>query len=93
MFRNYYSNETKRHQAAAHGRAVAVIGELNVDLVASGLASAPVLGREVLAQDFQTVLGSASAIFACGAARLRHRRRGDITDADEIDQRAADRGR
>jgi sugar/nucleoside kinase (ribokinase family) len=72
MFRNYYSNETKRHQPAPNGRAVAVIGELNVDLVASGLASAPVLGGEVLAQDFQTVLGSASAIFACGAARLRH---------------------
>lgn len=72
MFRNYYSNETKRHPPAANGRAVAVIGELNVDLIASGLASAPVLGREVLAQDFQTVLGSASAIFACGAARLRH---------------------
>ena len=54
------------------GRAVAVIGELNVDLIASGLTSAPVLGREVLAEDFQTVLGSASAVFACGAARLGH---------------------
>ncbi len=72
MFRNKYSNETKFEQPAAKGRAVAVIGELNVDLVASGLASAPALGREVLAEDFQTVLGSASAIFACGAARLRH---------------------
>jgi sugar/nucleoside kinase (ribokinase family) len=72
MFRNYYRNKTKPHQLAAKGRAVAVIGELNVDLVASGLASAPALGREVLAEDFQTVLGSASAIFACGAARLQH---------------------
>ncbi len=54
------------------GRAVAVIGELNVDLIASGLTSAPILGGEVLAEDFQTVLGSASAIFACGAARLGH---------------------
>ena len=34
--------------------------------------SAPALGREVLAKEFQTVLGSASEIFACGAARLRH---------------------
>lgn len=51
---------------------MAVVGELNVDLVASGLSSAPVLGREVLAQDFRTVLGSASAIFACGVARLQH---------------------
>lgn len=51
---------------------VAVIGELNVDLIASGLSSAPVLGRELLAQDFQMVLGSASAIFACGVAKLEH---------------------
>jgi sugar/nucleoside kinase (ribokinase family) len=76
MFSNYYSNKTKPPQIAGRGtgkaRAVAVIGELNVDLVASGLTSAPVLGREVLAEDFQTVLGSASAIFACGAARLGH---------------------
>jgi sugar/nucleoside kinase (ribokinase family) len=54
------------------GRAIAVIGELNVDLIASGLTSSPILGGEVLAEDFQTVLGSASAIFACGAARLGH---------------------
>src|SRR6202050_2928291 len=52
--------------------AIAVIGELNVDLIASGLTSPPTLGQEVLAEDFQTVLGSASAIFACGAARLGH---------------------
>jgi sugar/nucleoside kinase (ribokinase family) len=51
---------------------VAVIGELNVDLIASGLNSAPVLGREVLAEKLETVLGSASAIFACGASRLGH---------------------
>src|ERR1700683_3334362 len=76
MFSNYYSNKTKPPQTPGRGtgkaRAVAVIGELNVDLVASGLTSAPALGREVLAEDFQTVLGSASAIFACGAARLGH---------------------
>ena len=72
MFSNYYSNKTKPHQTTGTGRSVAVIGELNVDLVASGMISAPVLGREVLAEDFQTVLGSASAVFACGAARLGH---------------------
>ena len=70
------SDKTKPHQTSEvgmrTGRAVAVIGELNVDLIASGLTSAPVLGREVLAEDFQTVLGSASAVFACGAARLGH---------------------
>ena len=76
MFSNEYSNKTKPHQTsgaeAGTARAVAVIGELNVDLIASGLTSAPILGGEILAEDFQTVLGSASAIFACGIARLGH---------------------
>ena len=53
--------------------AVLVIGELNVDIVLSGLASPPVLGGEVLAQGMSMVLGSASAIFASGIARLGHR--------------------
>lgn len=51
---------------------VAVIGELNVDLVASGLSSFPSLGQEVLATDFQLTLGSASAIFASGISKLGH---------------------
>ena len=51
---------------------VLVIGELNVDLVASGLHSLPGFGQEVLANDFRVTLGSASAIFACGLARLGH---------------------
>ena len=52
---------------------VSVIGELNVDLVVLGLNCAPNLGHEVLASDFRITLGSASAIFACGVARLGHR--------------------
>jgi len=52
------------------GKKVVVIGELNVDLIASGLERAPSLGQEVLVHDFQIALGSASAIFACGAAKL-----------------------
>ena len=52
---------------------ILVIGELNADLLASGLAQPPTPGREILADDFAMVLGSASAIFACGAARLGHR--------------------
>jgi sugar/nucleoside kinase (ribokinase family) len=51
---------------------VLVVGELNVDIVLSGLASPPLLGSEVLAQGMQMVLGSASAIFASGVARLGH---------------------
>lgn len=49
---------------------IAVIGELNVDLIASGLRSEPKLGQELIAEDFKTALGSSSAIFACGAAKL-----------------------
>lgn len=51
---------------------VLVIGELNVDFIATGLASPPILGQEILADGFQMTLGSASAIFACGAAQLGH---------------------
>lgn len=53
--------------------AVLVIGELNADIVLSGLDSPPELGSEVLAKDLRMVLGSASAIFANGIARLGHR--------------------
>ncbi len=52
---------------------ILVIGELNADLLATGLAQPPTPGREILADDFAIVLGSASAIFACGVARLGHR--------------------
>jgi sugar/nucleoside kinase (ribokinase family) len=51
---------------------VAVIGELNVDMVASGLSEAPQLGSEILAGDFAMTLGSASAIFAAGLVKLGH---------------------
>ncbi len=51
---------------------VAVIGELNVDLLVTGLTAVPQLGHEILAATFETVLGSASAIFASGVARLGH---------------------
>lgn len=51
---------------------ILVIGELNVDLVASGLVQPPTLGQEVLAADFSITLGSASAIFASGIAKLGH---------------------
>ena len=49
---------------------VVVIGELNVDMVATGLAGPPRLGAEITAADFELTLGSASAIFACGVAKL-----------------------
>jgi len=52
------------------GRRILVIGELNVDVVASGLRKGPQMGEEILASDFALTLGSASAIFACGVAKL-----------------------
>jgi sugar/nucleoside kinase (ribokinase family) len=49
---------------------ILVIGELNVDLIFSGLPSLPVLGRELLCDDFQIALGSSSAICASWLAAL-----------------------
>jgi len=53
-------------------KGVVVIGELNIDIVAAGLSESPKMGAEILATDFQLTLGSASAIFACGVAKLGH---------------------
>jgi sugar/nucleoside kinase (ribokinase family) len=47
-----------------------VIGELNVDIVAAGVRQLPQTGTEVLAADCKLTLGSASAIFATGIAKL-----------------------
>jgi sugar/nucleoside kinase (ribokinase family) len=47
-----------------------VIGELNVDIVAAGVRQIPETGTEVLAEDCELTLGSASAIFAAGIAKL-----------------------
>lgn len=49
---------------------ILVIGELNVDLIVSGLPSLPVLGQELLCEDFQMALGSSSAICAGWLAAL-----------------------
>lgn len=54
------------------GNRVIVIGELNIDAVASGLLELPKLGGEILASEFHLTLGSSSAIFACGIAKLDH---------------------
>jgi len=49
---------------------ILVVGELNVDLIVSGLTTFPSLGREILASGLRMVLGSSSAICAAGLARL-----------------------
>ncbi len=59
-----------KNQSGENG--VVVIGELNIDAVAGGLSEPPKMGAEILASDFLLTLGSASAIFACGMAKLGH---------------------
>lgn len=59
---------------------ILVIGELNVDIVATGLSAAPEMGTEILAGDCELTLGSASAIFAAGMARLGH----DVTFVSHV---------
>ncbi|MBK8137248.1 MAG: carbohydrate kinase family protein [Chloroflexi bacterium] len=49
---------------------ILVAGELNVDLVVTGLPSLPVIGRELTCTDFHVVLGSSSAITAARLAAL-----------------------
>ncbi len=49
---------------------VSVIGELNLDLILSGLPPSPALEREHLAKDLSITLGSSSAIFAHNLASL-----------------------
>jgi len=52
------------------GKRVLVAGELNVDMIVSGLDTLPKLAQEIIAADLQIVLGSSSAICAAGLARL-----------------------
>ncbi len=49
---------------------ILVAGELNADLILSGLQSLPVLGQELLGTGFAMVLGSSSAITAARLAAL-----------------------
>lgn len=49
---------------------VVVVGELNVDLILTGLPGLPTMGRCTLADDMEFTLGSASAIFASNIAKL-----------------------
>ncbi|NJD03251.1 MAG: carbohydrate kinase family protein [Ruminiclostridium sp.] len=49
---------------------VLAIGELNVDLIMAGMKSMPVVGRETIAEGFNIMLGSSTAICACGMSRL-----------------------
>lgn len=49
---------------------IVVVGELNVDLILTGLHSLPELGKVKLSDDMHFTLGSASAIFASNISKL-----------------------
>ena len=49
---------------------VLAVGELNVDLILSGVSRVPEFGEEVLAEDIVQRLGGSSANFAVFCARL-----------------------
>jgi sugar/nucleoside kinase (ribokinase family) len=49
---------------------ILIAGELNLDLILQNYRSFPALGREVLVDDVTLTMGSASAICACGLAKL-----------------------
>ena len=50
---------------------ILVVGEINPDLILSANGLAPAFGQqETLVDEMNLVIGSSSAIFACGAARL-----------------------
>jgi sugar/nucleoside kinase (ribokinase family) len=52
------------------GKKVLVVGELNVDIIVSGMSNFPKVGQEALVSNIELVLGSSSAICAAGLARL-----------------------
>lgn len=49
---------------------VLAVGELNADLIFTGLNTMPVPGREIIAKDMKLTLGSSTAICASGLSRL-----------------------
>ncbi|MGQ9683019.1 MAG: carbohydrate kinase family protein [Anaerolineae bacterium] len=64
---------------------VLVIGEANVDLIVQSADPMPVYGREKLVDDLHLTIGSSSAIFACGVARLGLRTAlASVVGADEF---------
>lgn len=49
---------------------ILVVGDLNADLILTGLSGHPRYGREVLVSGCSMTLGGSGAIFACGLAKL-----------------------
>jgi len=51
-------------------RPILVVGDLNADLILTGLSDHPRYGREVLVSGCAMTLGGSAAVLACGLARL-----------------------
>jgi len=49
---------------------ILVIGDLNVDIIVSGMTEFPELGREIHCGDVRTVMGGSASIFACRLGQL-----------------------
>ena len=47
-----------------------VVGDLNVDVILTGMTEFPELGREIHCEDVRVVMGGSSSIFACRLAQL-----------------------
>jgi sugar/nucleoside kinase (ribokinase family) len=54
----------------SRSKPILVIGDLNADLILTGLSGHPRYGREVLVSGCSLTLGGSAAIFACGLAKL-----------------------
>ena len=80
---------------------VLAIGELNADLIFTGLKQGPVLNNEILAENYKKTMGSSTALCACNIARigLKVAFCGKVGDdemgrfvIDELEKRAIDTG-
>jgi sugar/nucleoside kinase (ribokinase family) len=49
---------------------VLAVGELNVDLILNGIKQQPELGKEIIAQSLEVILGSSTAIFASNISTM-----------------------
>jgi sugar/nucleoside kinase (ribokinase family) len=81
----------------SRGKPVLVIGDLNADLILTGLSGHPRYGREVLVTGCSMTLGGSAGIVACGLARLGREVRflgkvGRDATGDFVLQRMRDRG-
>jgi sugar/nucleoside kinase (ribokinase family) len=65
------TDRTRREQVAGRDLDVLVLGEVNPDVIVRAADPRPAFGQvERLVDSIDLVIGSSSAIFACGAARL-----------------------